>query len=70
MDDEYSYFEINYISCEGNSRWTIVRCPLEWDEYDLRRAIQMGGVGDDPAEITSITPACSSDYDYGADYTS
>jgi hypothetical protein len=52
----YRYFEINYISCEGNERWNIAQCPEDWTEYDLECNIQLGGVGDDMAKIVSITP--------------
>ena len=33
---------------------TTIRTPEDWDSYDVRCAIPMGGCGDDVAEITEI----------------
>jgi hypothetical protein len=27
---EYAYWEIQYVSCEGNDRWTVARTPIDW----------------------------------------
>ena len=61
---EYRYWHIEYTSCESNFRWTIARAPAEWDAYEVESAIQMGGCGDDPAEITSIEESNSIDYSW------
>lgn len=53
---EYSYYEVRYISCESNERWYIAQCPSDWSSYDLENRIQLGGCGDDVAEIVEIIP--------------
>jgi hypothetical protein len=63
---EYNYWEINYISCEGNRRWTISRTPIDWEEYDVRDRVQMGGSGDDVAELGEVFE--TSNKDYGWDF--
>lgn len=69
METNVTYWEIHYISCEGNTRWTIAKCPSEWEEYDVKHAIMADSrIGDDPAEITE----CSITYfdnDYSYDFT-
>mgnify|MGYP003488574896 CR=1 FL=1 len=67
MEDLYSYWEICFISCEGNNRWTIARAPFDWDEYQIRDSVSIGGCGDDVANITSITETNSDDY--GLDFS-
>lgn len=64
---EYSYWEIQFISCESNERWTIARAPLDWDETQVEERIPIGGCGDDVAKIISVEPANSEDY--GWDFT-
>jgi hypothetical protein len=59
---EYNYWEINYISCEGNKRWTVVRTPIDWEEYDVRDRVPMGGCGDDVSEIIEIFETNNNDY--------
>ena len=59
---EYNYWEINYISCEGNKRWTIARTPIDWDEDDVREKIPMGGCGDDVAEVREVFETSNNDY--------
>ena len=46
--EEYSYWQIEYISCEGNERWTIARAPIDWDEWQVRDRISSmrGSIGD------------------------
>ena len=63
---EYSYWEVQFINCESDKRWVIVRTPINWDEYDVRERIPMGGSGDDVAEITDIFK--TSDNYYGWDF--
>ena len=67
MDEEYNYWEVSFRSCEGNDRWTIARTPMDWSECDVRDSIQMGGCGDDPADIKEIME--TSDEDWGWDLT-
>lgn len=64
MEEEYSYWEIWYVSCEGNERWTTARAPFDWDSYDVESAISMGGCGDDPARITSVEEICECDFSW------
>lgn len=62
---DYRYWEIHYISCEGNVRWTIARTSFDLYEDDVRSCIQLGGCGDDISEITDIIQ--TSDIDYSID---
>lgn len=64
--EEYSYWEIEYVSVEGNERWTIVRAPIDWEEDDVRNRVPLGGCGDDVSRITSISE--TSDCDYSWDF--
>jgi len=67
MDEiEYAYWEIQYVSCEGNDRWIVARTPIDWGEYEVRNRIPMGGCGDDVAEVCDIFE--TSDEDYGWDF--
>lgn len=66
-ETEFNYWEINFISCEGNKVWTIAMTPMEWEEWEVRSKIEMGGCGDDPAEILSIQE--TSNKDWGWDLT-
>jgi hypothetical protein len=59
---EYSYWEVKFISCEGNERWTIARTPSDWEEWQLWEVINLGGCGDDPAEIISIEESQNNDW--------
>ena len=65
-ETEYSYWEIQYISCESNERWTIARAPIDWDESEIRDRIPMGGSGDDVADIRGIFE--TSNENYGWDF--
>lgn len=67
MHQEYSYWEVWFISCESNRRWTIVRTPSDWTEWDVRNRIPNGGCDDDPAEILSISE--TQDEDFCWDFT-
>jgi len=62
FEEEYSYWEITFRSCEGNDRWTIARAPIHWEEYEVRCRIRLGGCGDDPAEIQDVFKTSNSDY--------
>ena len=64
---EYAFWEIHYISCESNKRWTTVRTPIDWDEDMVRERIPMGGCGDDVAEVRDVYE--TSNTDYGWDFT-
>jgi hypothetical protein len=67
MDEiEYAYWEIQYVSCEGNDRWIVARTPIDWGEYEVRNRIPMGGCGDDVAEVREVFEP--SDNDYGWDF--
>lgn len=61
---ECSYWEIQYVSCEGNERWTIIKTPSSWCEYDVRQRVPLGGCGDDVAEIKSIIQTYDEDYSW------
>lgn len=53
---DYEYWKIEYTSCEGNYRWTTAKCPSDWEEWQVERAVPMGSMGDEVAEIISVTP--------------
>lgn len=56
--EEVLYWEINYISCEGNTRFTHAKTPVFWTEDDVSSAmLEQGSCGDDPAEIISVYEA-------------
>lgn len=62
----YSYWKIEFTSCEGNYRWAIARFPADYTDYDVENKIPLGGVGDDVASIISVTE--TNDEDYGWDF--
>jgi hypothetical protein len=49
MHDGYKFWRVTYISCEGNERWCLKRCPDSWTHYDVGVKAQslLGGCGDD-----------------------
>jgi hypothetical protein len=59
---EYAFWEIQYESCEGNDRWTVARTPIDWEEYDVRNRIPMGGCGDDVAEVKDVFETSNTAY--------
>ncbi len=61
---EYAYWEIRYTSCEGNDRWTVARTPIDWNEYEVKSRIPMGGCGDDVASIKEVIEANDTDYSW------
>jgi hypothetical protein len=61
---KYNYWEINYISCESNRRWTVTRTPIDWDEEDVRSRIPTGGCGDDVAEVLDVFETSDNDYSW------
>jgi hypothetical protein len=61
---EYYFWEIQYKSCEGNDRWVVARTPIDWEEYDVRDRISMGGSGDDVAEIKDVFETSNTDYSW------
>ena len=63
-EQEFSYWVIEYISCESNERWTIAKSPFGWDSYDVKDRISMGGCGDDVAEVKEIYETNDTDYSW------
>lgn len=49
-----SVWRVNYVSCEGNERWYDKEVPSDWEEWQVREDIQIGGCGDDIAKIISL----------------
>jgi hypothetical protein len=70
MEKEFLNWEINYISCEGNERWTVSWCPAEWNEYEVETAFRdiCYGVGDDPTEFVSCMMHHDHDWDEATYY--
>lgn len=64
MEEEFSYWEIHFKSCEGNEKWTVARAPHDWDEEEVKNTITLGGYGDDPAYILSIYATYNTDYSW------
>jgi hypothetical protein len=62
--NKYAFWEIHFISCEGNERWTVARTPTEWSGYDVRSRIPMGGCGDDVAEVRDVFETSNDDYSW------
>lgn len=60
----YSYWEIHFISCEENKRWTIARTPQSWEAYQVRQHIPMGGIGDDVAQVLEVFPTSDNNYEW------
>ena len=52
--DETQTWIIWYVSCEDNERWYTKDCPADWEEWQVRDSIPIGGCGDDIAEIISV----------------
>lgn len=69
MSNEYSFWMVWYMSCEGNRRWHMVRTPDDWDAERVRSRAEenLGGMGDEPAEILEIEEGF--DDDTWIDYT-
>lgn len=61
---EYNFWEIQYVSCESNERWTIARTPIDWEEYDVRERIPIGGCGDDVAYVKDVFETSNTDYSW------
>jgi hypothetical protein len=53
-EEQLSEWRIWYISCEGNERWFTKETPIDWEEWQVRESITIGGCGDDVAEIISV----------------
>ena len=47
-------WRIWYISCEGNRRWYTKCVPETWEVGQVLESIQIGGCGDDIAEVISL----------------
>lgn len=62
MNEEYSYWEIWFTSCEGNKRWTVARAPYDWSDWEVRDRVRLGGCGDDPAEVLDVFETTNEDY--------
>lgn len=61
---QYEYWKVNYVSAEGNNRWTVVRTPHDWEEWQVEERFPLGSTGDEAAEITSVEPTLDEDYLY------
>lgn len=70
--EEFSYWHIDYLTCEGNIRWTTARAPLDCNESEISdRILTMdGNVGEDVAELISTHEISEVDeIDLGWDFT-
>lgn len=69
---ETELWEYHYISCEGNTRWSLALCPADWTECDVESKImEERGYDDAPAEFISadITDPNREDAGLATDYT-
>jgi len=53
-EEQLVTWRIWYISCEGNRRWYTKDVPETWEEWEVSKSIQIGGCGDDIAEVISL----------------
>ena len=63
-EQEFSYWVIEYTSCESNERWTIAKAPFDWDSHDVKDRIPMGGCGDGVAEVKDVYETNDTDYSW------
>ena len=68
---EITLWEIHFISCEGNERWSVGRFPEEFEAWEVESRFResIGGCGDDPAEFVSCEVYWDQDEDALYDYT-
>lgn len=72
IDMEINLWEYHYISCEGNNRWSLALCPIDWTEEDVEsKVMEERGYDDAPAEFISadITNSDREDAWLATDYT-
>ncbi len=50
----FATWRISYVSCEGNNRWYDKEVPDSWNHEQVRESIQIGGCGDDVAELLDV----------------
>lgn len=66
----HRYWKVEYTSCEGNYRLTTVKTPDDFQDSDVEHAmLQYASMGDDPAEILSVTEVGEGDYTHEEEYT-
>ena len=62
------YWEVNYINCEGDHKWTNIKTPDTWGEDEINDAMCCrGGMGDDAVVLTSVEEI--DPVDCGSDFT-
>lgn len=61
-ENDKEFWKVEYISCEGNYRWATARSPIEWEEYDVKKSIPMGSMGDEVSEVIEVTPSLDDDF--------
>jgi hypothetical protein len=64
--EEFSYWKIEYTSCQGNYRWTIAKSSIDWDKLQVEDALNdvRGGYDDAIAEIISVEETDDTNYTY------
>jgi hypothetical protein len=64
MEKEVTYWEVTYMNTESNERWTVVKCPIEMDEYEIMSRMM------DDSEVAKVYSAVEITMtDYGRDFT-
>ena len=64
MEQEIAYWEVTYRNTESEERWTVVRCPIEMDEYEIMSRMM------DDSEVAQVYSAVETSMtDYGRDFT-
>lgn len=64
MEQEIAYWEVTYRNTESEERWTVVKCPIEMDEYEIMSKMM------DDSEVAQVYSAVETNMtDYGRDFT-
>lgn len=58
LDERPAVWTVYYISCEGNRRWVNMPFARAMTEEQVRDSIQVGGIGDDIAEVLEVERTC------------
>ncbi len=67
---ETEFWRIDYISCEGNDRWTVVETPVGVTEDDLSNQLLSDyGYDDAPSKFVSCEPWHKDEYGMYTDWT-
>jgi hypothetical protein len=64
MTEEITYWEVSYKNIEGDTKWTVVKCPIDMDEYDILSKMM------NDTEVSQVYSAFETNTnDYSRDFT-